>query len=161
MTLPSRTQSSLSLIPELLEHLQEACWFTKVAYNLFCVHQGNEWKRAFVCTYGHSEYCVISFGLSNAPDTFQGFVTNVFCDLLDNYDILVYSRMWEEHVHIQEDLSQLWLHCLYAKLKHAFLQQHTDFLGMSMVMKKTDTLLFWQSPLVVCGGQCFLGFANF
>lgn len=100
------------------------------------------------------------FDCSNAPDTFQGFVTNVFCDLLDNYDILV--RMWEEHVHIQEDLSQLWLHCLYAKLKYAFLQQHTDFLGqsiapkgMSMVMKKTDILLFWQSPLVVCGMHCF------
>lgn len=53
---------------------------------------------ALVCTYGHFEYRVILFGLCNAPATFQGFVNNVFCDLLDNYviahlhDILVYSR---------------------------------------------------------------------
>lgn len=102
MILPSRSPYPLPLIPELLEHLQGACWFSKVAYNLFCVHQGNKWKTALDCTYGHFEYCVIPFGLGNAPATFQGFVNNVFCDLLGNYviahlhDILVYSRMWEE-----------------------------------------------------------------
>lgn len=164
--MPSRTQYPLPLIPELLEHLQGACWFTKGAYNLICVHQGNEWKTAFVCTYGHFEYRVIPFGLCNAPATFQGFVNDVFYDLLDNYviahldDILVYSRMWEEDdVHIREVLSHLWSHCLYAKLeKYAFLQQRIDFLGysiapegVSMDMKKIDAFLCWQSPLMACG----------
>ena len=79
-------------------------------------------------------------GLCSAPATFQRFVNDVSCDLLDSYviayldDILVYLTTWEEHVvRVWEILSHFYRHRLYAKLeKHAFFQQCMDVSGYLM-----------------------------
>ena len=65
---------SLPLIGELLDWLGRAKQFTQLdltnAYHQMRICEGDEWKTAFQTRYGHFEYQVISFGLSNAPATF-------------------------------------------------------------------------------------------
>jgi hypothetical protein len=50
----------LPLIPESLDRLSKAKFFTKLdlrgAYNLVRIAPGDEWKTAFRCRYGHFEY---------------------------------------------------------------------------------------------------------
>ena len=74
--------------------------------------------------YGLFEWCVLLFGLTNAPSTFQRVMQNLFYDILDKYvvvyldDILIYSRSVEEHdLHVREVLSRLEKHHFYCKLK--------------------------------------------
>ena len=64
----------LSLIGESLHWLGRAKQFTQLdmcnAYYWMRIHEGDEWKTAFRTQYGHFEYQVMLFGLSNAPATF-------------------------------------------------------------------------------------------
>ena len=72
ITIKDRTP--LPLISETLDRLRRAKRFTKLdlkdAYHRLRIRKGDEWKTAFRTRYGHFEYCVMPFGLSNAPATF-------------------------------------------------------------------------------------------
>jgi hypothetical protein len=60
-------------------------------------------KTAFRTRYGHYEFTVVSFALSNAPTVFMCLMNGVFRNYLDKFvivfldDILVYSKTEEEH----------------------------------------------------------------
>jgi hypothetical protein len=81
-------------------------------------------KIAFRTRYGHYEFLVTSFGLTNAPAVFMDTMNKVFHDYLDQFtvvfidDILIYSRMSEEHEeHLRKALERLRREKLYAKLE--------------------------------------------
>jgi hypothetical protein len=81
-------------------------------------------KIVFKTRYGHYEFLVMSFGLTNAPAVFMDMMNSVFHDYLDQFtivfidDILVYSRTSEEHEeHLRKILERLRSEKLYAKLK--------------------------------------------
>ena len=85
---------------ELQDRLGKAKIFTKINlregyYNVRIV-EGHEWKTAFRTRYGHFEYLVILFGLTNAPTTFIRLINNILRECLDIFvvvyldDILVY-----------------------------------------------------------------------
>lgn len=59
------------------------------AYNLFCIHEGNERKTAFWSQSGHSEYLAMHFRLSNELEIFQHILNDVFKNILDLF-IVVY-----------------------------------------------------------------------
>ena len=131
----------LPLVPSALEQLQGAQVFTKLdlrrAYNLIRIREGDEWKTAFITLSGHYGYCVMPFGLANAPSVFQGFLDNVLREYLNRFvivyinDILVYSRNEAEHIqHVSQVLRKLREHHLYAKSeKCEFHQDRMKFLG--------------------------------
>ena len=80
-------------------------------------------KTAFRSHYGHFDFLVMPFGLTNAPATFQSCMNHIFrshlrkCVLVFFYDILIYSRTWEEHLqHIEVVLRILEEQQFYAKL---------------------------------------------
>jgi len=64
----------LPLIRETLDRMTGACYYTtlnlKDAYNRIRIQPGDEWKTAFCTRYGHFEYLVMPFSLTNAPATF-------------------------------------------------------------------------------------------
>ena len=76
----------------------------------------------FRTRYGHYEFLVISFGLTNTPAAFMDLMNQVFRLYLDQFmvvfidEILVYSRNEEEHaLHLRLVLQTLREHQLYAK----------------------------------------------
>ena len=61
-------------------------------------------KTAFRVSFGHYQFKVLSFELTNAPATFQGMMNIIFQQHLENFvlvyldDILVFSKTQEEHL---------------------------------------------------------------
>ena len=131
----------LPLIPNMLELLRSAVVFTKIdlrgAYNLVRIREGDEWKTAFRTRYGLFESLVMTFGLQNAPATFQHFVNDIFRDFLDIFvivyldDILIFSTSVVDHInHVRSVLARLREHRLYAKLeKCSFHVSSVEFVG--------------------------------
>ena len=77
---------------------------------------------AFRTRYGHYEFLVMSFGLTNLSAAFMDMMNRVFRPYVDQFvvvfidDILVYSKSMEEHVyHLRTVLQTLREHQLYAK----------------------------------------------
>jgi hypothetical protein len=80
-------------------------------------------KTAFQCRYGHFEFNVIPFGLTNAPASFSNMMLRVLAPVLDKWvvvyldDILIYSKTRAEHLkHLHSILALLHQYGLYAKL---------------------------------------------
>ncbi|PNX79791.1 retrotransposon-related protein [Trifolium pratense] len=87
--------------------------------------------------YGHYEYSVMPFGVTNAPGVFMEYMNRIFHSFLDKFvvvfidDILVYSKSEEEHKeHLRIVLQVLKEKKLYAKLsKCDFWLKEVSFLG--------------------------------
>ncbi len=52
------------------------------------IREGDEWKTAFRTCYGHFEYQVMPFRLTNAPATFQGYINKILAEKLDVFVIM-------------------------------------------------------------------------
>lgn len=171
---------ALPLAGELRDRLQGAKIFTQLdlrgAYNLIRIKEGEEWKTAFRTRYGHYEYLVMSYGLTNAPATCQRLMNNILRPFLDNKcicyldDILVYSSNPEEHekdvrdVLSALDMAKLKLKpekCRYHTKEVTFLGYVITTQGIKMDPSKVSSILTWSSPTTVKETQSFLGFANF
>ena len=94
-------------------------------------------KISFKTRYGHYEFVVVSFGLTNAPATFMCLMNSVFNRYLNKFvlvfldDNLICSKNEEEHEeHLRMDLQLLREHKLYAKLgKCDFYQNQIHYLS--------------------------------
>jgi hypothetical protein len=64
-----KNATPLPLIPDLIDKLQGARYFTKFdvrwGYNNICIKHGDEWKAAFKCSFGLFEPLVMTFGVRN------------------------------------------------------------------------------------------------
>ncbi len=131
----------LPRIDDLLDRLFGATHFSTIdlraGYHQVRIRAGDEHKTAFRTAFGHYEYTVLSFGLCNAPATFQRLMNDVMSPFLGRFvlvfidDVLVYSHSRSEHLaHLRFVLSALRKHLLYAKLsKCMFCEQKVHYLG--------------------------------
>ena len=139
--------------------------------------EGDEWKTAFQTCYGHFEYQVMPFGLSNAPATFQRYVNKILAEKLDIFvivyldNILIYIKdPGQPYIEaVRWVLDQLRKYSLFANLKKCcFHQDKVCFLGyvvlskgISMEVEQIKVVKKWPEPKSVQDIQVFLGFANF
>ena len=68
------------------------------------MHPNDIFKTAFCTQFGHYEFDVLPFGLTNAPTTFSCMMDKIFLEHQDYIivffdDILVFSKTQEQHKH--------------------------------------------------------------
>jgi len=131
----------LPRIDDLMDQLVGAEVFSKIdlrsGYHQIRVKAEDISKTAFRTRYGHYEYSVMPFGVSNAPGVFMEYMNRIFHPFLDSFvvvfidDILVYSKSEEEHAeHLRVVLRILKENRLCAKLsKCEFWLREVSFLG--------------------------------
>jgi len=175
-----KNRHPLPRIDELIDRFRGAQYFTKLdlisGYHQQRIYEPHTHKTAFRCRYGHFEFNVVPFGLTNAPAAFSNMMLRVFDPALDKYvvvyldDILIYSKTKEEHLqHIRSVLGLLRTNGLYAKLsKCSFMQEQTDFLGHVISKDGVHTsaglvraIKEWPQPRKQKDVQQFIGLAQF
>ena len=170
----------LPLVDELFDRLQGAKYFSKLdlrsGYHQIRIDAQDVPKTAFRTRYGHFEFLVLPFGLTNAPGTFMHLMHETFREYLDDFvlvfldDILIFSKTLEEHErHIKAVLDKLRASKLYAKeSKCEFFKTEVEFLGhmvgrdgVRMMDDKVKAISEWPIPTKVGDIRAFLGTAGY
>ena len=97
----------LPRIDDLFDQLRRAQVYSKIdlrtGYHQLTVREADIPKTMFRMWYGHFEFTVMPFRLTNAPAAFIDLMHRVFQPYLDQFvvvfvnDILIYSQSKEEH----------------------------------------------------------------
>ena len=170
----------LPRIDDMFDQLQGATVFSSYdlqsAYHQVRLKLEDVPKTAFTTPMGLYESLVLTFGLTNAPGTFQSVMNVVLKDVIGKFvlvyldDLVIYSKTDEEHVeHVRIVLDLLRKHQLYAKLpKCEFMQPELKFLGhivgaqgLQVDPKKVAIVQDWPVPTGIALLRSFLGLANY
>jgi hypothetical protein len=140
LTTPDRYP--LPRIDDLIDKLHGAQCFTSLdllsGYHQVRLKEEDIPKTAFRVPFGHYEFLVLPFGLTNAPATFQRMMNDVFHDFIAEGfvivyldDVLIYSKTEDEHkTHLHCVFTRLREHQLFAKRKKCtFFQPELQYLG--------------------------------
>jgi hypothetical protein len=118
----------LPTIDDLFDQLKDVKIFSKIdlmsRYHQVRIKEEDIRNTTFGTRYGHYEFTVVPFGLSNALVVFMCLMNGVFREYLDKFviafldEILIYSKLEEENEHhLRMVLQVLREHHLYAKLR--------------------------------------------
>ena len=166
----------LPRVDELFDRLQGAKYFSKIdlrsGYHQIRIDPADVPKTAFRTRYGHFEFLVLPFGLTNAPATFMHLMHQTFRDHLDDFvivfldDILIYSKTLKDHQqHVSKILEILRREKLYAKeSKCELFKTEVEFLGhivgrsgLRMMEDKVQAVVEWPPPTKATEVRSFLG----
>ncbi|KAJ9523626.1 hypothetical protein QJQ45_007296 [Haematococcus lacustris] len=175
-----RDQYPLPRIDDLFDRLSGCSVFSSLdlqaGYHQIRITPEDVPKTAFRTPEGQFQFKVLSFGLTNAPATFQRVMNDAFapvlgkCALVYLDDILVMSKSLPEHLqHLRLVFDLLRKNKLYAKMsKCEFMQLTLRFLGhvisagaISVDPDKVRAIVDWPVPSSLTQLQSFLGAANF
>ncbi|GKA24626.1 putative reverse transcriptase domain-containing protein [Tanacetum coccineum] len=169
----------LPQIDDLFDQLQGSSVYSKIdlrsGYHQLIVQEVYIPKTAFKTRYGHYEFQVIPFGLTNAPTVFMDLMNQVCKSYLDKFmivfinDIVIYSKNKEEHEeHLKLILELLKKEELYVKFskcdfwlpKVHFLGHVIDSEGIHVDPAKIESIKDWVSPKTPIEIHQFLGHAR-
>ena len=175
-----RNKYPLPRIDDLFDHLQGAKVFSEIdlrsGYHQLRIRESDIPKTTFRTRYGHYEFLVMSFELTNAPAAFVDLMNRVFRPYLDRFvivfinDILVYSISELEHErHLDSVLQTLRQNQLYAKFKKCeFWLSRVGFIGhvvfadgIYVDSQKVEAVANWEQPTTVTEVRSFLGLAGY
>lgn len=175
-----KNKYALPRVDELFDRLQGARYFSKIdlrsGYHQIRIDPDDIPKTAFRTRYGHFEFLVLPFGLTNAPATFMHLMHQTFRQELDEFvivfldDILIYSKTLEEHrEHVRRVLEVLRKEKLYAKeSKCELFKTEVEFLGhlvgrdgVRMMESKVKAVQDWPTPTRATHVRSFLGTAGY
>ena len=175
-----KNKYSLPRIDDLFDQLKGASIFSKIdlrsGYHQLKIKDADVHKTDFRTRYGHYEFLVMSFGLTNAPAAFMDLMNRVFRSYVDQFvvvfidGILVYLKDRESHdTQVRVVLEILRKEQLYAKLnKCEFWLTEVSFLGhivseegIRVDPKKIEVVIEWKPPRNVTKVRSFLGLAGY
>jgi hypothetical protein len=97
----------LPRIDDMFDEVRGATIFSKIdlhsGYHQARIKDKDNYKTTFRERYGHYEFVIIPFGMTNAPTSFMCLMNNVLSKYLDKFviifidDILIYSKDEKEH----------------------------------------------------------------
>ena len=170
----------LPRIEDLFYQLKGAGVFLKIdlrsGYYQLRVKEADVPKTTFRTRYGHYEFLVMPFWLTNALAAFMDLMNRVFRPYVDQFvvdfidDILMYSKDAQEHEkHLRIVLETLREKRLYAKLsKCDFWLKEVSFLGHIVSTEgirvdptEIEAVVNWKSPRSVIEVRSFLGLAGY
>jgi hypothetical protein len=143
-TIPDKTP--LPLISDLIQQLHGKTLFIKfdirIGYNNIRIKDGDQEKATFTTPLGQYEPMVMSFGLRNAPGTFQRTMNRLFRDVQNKYpsEVLIYmddiliATINDKERHqgiVKEVLEIMEKESLFLKIaKCKFHQSKVEYLGL-------------------------------
>ncbi|GJY33718.1 reverse transcriptase domain-containing protein [Tanacetum coccineum] len=167
-------------IDDLFDQLQRSSVYLKInlrsGYHQLRVHKEYISKSTFRTRYGHYEFKVMPFSLTNAPAVFMDIMNWVCKPYMDKFvivfidDILIYSKSKQKHEeHLKLILKLLKKEELYAKFskcefwipKVQFLGHVIDSKGIHMDPVKIESIKDWASPKTATEIHQFLGLADY
>jgi hypothetical protein len=178
-TLTIKNKYPLPLIDELFDQLQGSCCYSKMylrqGYYQVRIKEEDIPKTAFNTRYGHYEFVVMPFRVTNVPAIFMDLMHRIFRPYLDKFvvvfinNILIYSKSPEEHaIHLKLVLDKLRENELYAKFsKCEFWLDTVAFLGYVISKEiqvdpaKVEAVANWKQPETVTEIRSFLWLAGY
>ncbi|GKE54334.1 putative reverse transcriptase domain-containing protein [Tanacetum coccineum] len=164
-SLTVKNRYPLPKINDLFDQLQGSGVYSKIdltsGYHQLRVRDEDIPKTTFRTRYGHYEFQVMPFRLTNAPTIFMDLMNRVCKPYLDKFmivfidDILIYSKSEEEHAeHLRLILELLKKEELYAKFsKYDFWLSRVQFFrhvivseGIHVDPAKIESIKDWASP---------------
>eukprot|EP00253_Pinus_taeda_P028257 PITA_28257 len=137
----------LPRIDELFDQVKGATVFSKIdlrsGYHQIRIKDEDIAKTAFRTRYGHYEFVVLPFGLTNALATFMCLMNSIFHPYLDQFvlifidDILIYSCTIEEHY------------------------EHLRMDGIAVDPENIKAIMEWPVPKDVADVRSFMGLAGY
>jgi hypothetical protein len=171
-----KNQYPFPRIDDLFDQMKGATVFSRIdmrsRYHQLQIKEDDVPKITFRMRFGHYDFNVLPFGMTNAPGVFMSFMNEMLHEYLDKFiqvfidDNFIYSRMMEEHT----DQLQMVLHCLqekklYGKLsKCLFCQSNIHYLGnvisdegIVVDLPRVEAIMEWPIPTNVSKVHIFMG----
>ena len=144
--------------------------------NQIAIAPEDQEKSTFTCPYGTFALRMMSFGLCNAPATFQRCMMSIFSDLVEEVmeifmdDFLVYGSSFEDCLKNlatvlqrcqDKNLALNWEKCHFMVTEGIVLGQKISIDGLEVDQAKIAVIKTLMSPTIVKGIRSFLRHAGF